>query len=451
LAQRFDAVIVGAGPGGGGAALELAAGGMRVALCERELLGGECPYWACMPSKALLRPPEVRSEARRAAGLGEPGQDFAAVAAHRDRVIHYLDDSKKAKAYDERGIAVYRGEATIADRGHVEVDGQALRAERIVIATGAPASIPPIEGLEDAGCWTNREATTFSSVPESVVVLGGGPVGIELGQALRRFGSRVTLVEAADHLMSREEPRIGELAAEALVEDGVDIRLASRAEAVSREGDGLRTVTLSDGEEVSGAELLVAVGREPRTQGLGLERVGVELGARGEVMVDERLRAADGVWAVGDVTGILPFTHAGAYQARVAAGDMLEEDVRADYRAIPRVVFSDPEIASVGLSAAQARDEGIDVDTVRVELPDAIGRPITYEQKPRGQELELVADRERGVLVGAWAVAPLAGEWIRQAAMAIKLRAPLEVLRDTVSQFPTFCEGFTEGVRLFGR
>jgi dihydrolipoamide dehydrogenase len=447
VAERYDAVVIGAGPAGGTAALELAAGGMDVALCERELLGGECPYWACLPSKALLRPPEARLEARRAPGLGEPTQDFAPIAAHRDRVIGHLDDSKKAEAYDRRGIAVARGDARIAGPGRVEVAGRKLDADRIVIATGTDPAVPPIDGLDAAGYWTNRHATTLSEVPDSVVVLGGGPVGLELAQALRRLGAAVTLVEAADRLLGHEAPRVGELLGEVMRGDGIEVRTGSTPVSVERGANGRRTVALDDGERVSAAELLVAVGRRPRTDGLGLEHLGVELGDGEEVLVDERCRAADGVWAVGDVTAVMDFTHVGSYQARVAAADVLGREARADYAAIPRVAFTDPEVASVGVSAERAEADGIHVATAHLDLVDSLARPITYEEEPRRQELELVADRDCGILVGAWAVAPLAGEWIHQAAMAIKLRASIETLRDTVSQFPTFSEGFSEAVR----
>jgi len=447
LSDRYDAVIIGAGPAGRGAAGDLAEAGLRVAACERELVGGECPYWACIPSKALLRPPEARADARRAAGLGEPDQRFAEVAAYRDELTRHLDDSVPAEALEKKGVDLYRGVARIVGPGRVEVGGQTLETERIVVSCGTVSNIPPIDGLEQAGYWTNREATTLSEIPESVVVLGGGPVGIELSQMLRRFGAEVTLLQASEQLLPREDPRVGELIAEALREEGVDVRTGGRATSVVREENGGRKVTLEDGGEVTGTQLLVAIGRRPRTDELGLESAGIELGEHGEIPIDERCRAGAGVWALGDVTGTLPFTHVASYQARVACADILGRDARTDYAAIPRVVFSDPEIAAVGLSAGDARERGIDVVTSRLDLVDSIARPITYEQEPRGQELEVVADRERGVLIGAWAVAPLAGEWIHQAAMAIKLRAPLDVLRDTVSQFPTYCEGFTNAVR----
>ena len=447
MSDRYDAVVIGAGPAGRGAAGQLADAGLRVAACERELVGGECPYWACIPSKALLRPPEARAEARRAAGLGEPDQRFADIAAYRDELVRHLDDSAPAEALEKKGVDLFRGVGRIAGPGRVEVGDRTLETERILIACGTVSNIPPIDGLEQAGYWTNREATTLSQVPESVVVLGAGPVGVELSQVLHRFGAEVTLLESSEHLLAREDPRVGELIVEALRQDGIDVRTATRAVSVACSDDGRRTVALEGGGEVSAAELLVAIGRRPRTDELGLDAVGIEPGDGGEVVVDERCRAGEGVWAIGDVTATLPFTHVASYQARVACADILGREARADYAAVPRVVFSDPEIAAVGLSAAAARDRGIDVVTSRLDLVDSIARPITYEQDPRGQELEIVADRERGVLVGAWAVAPLAGEWIHQAAMAIKLRAPLETLGDTVSQFPTYAEGFTEAVR----
>ena len=447
MSDRYDAVVIGAGPAGRGAAGQLADAGLRVAACERELVGGECPYWACIPSKALLRPPEARAEARRAAGLGEPDQRFADIAAYRDELVRHLDDSAPAEALEKKGVDLFRGVGRIAGPGRVEVGDRTLETERILIACGTVSNIPPIDGLEQAGYWTNREATTLTRVPESVVVLGAGPVGVELSQVLHRFGAEVTLLEGSEHLLAREDPRVGELIVEALRQDGIDVRTATRAVSVVCSEDGRRTVALDGGGEVSAAELLVAIGRRPRTDELGLDAVGIEPGDGGEVVVDERCRAGEGVWAIGDVTATLPFTHVASYQARVACADILGREARADYAAVPRVVFSDPEIAAVGLSAAAARDRGIDVVTSRLDLVDSIARPITYEQDPRGQELEIVADRERGVLVGAWAVAPLAGEWIHQAAMAIKLRAPLETLGDTVSQFPTYAEGFTEAVR----
>lgn len=443
MSQHYDAIVIGMGPAGEVAVSRLARQGLRVALAERELIGGECAYWACIPSKTLLRPPEARFAARRAAGTTEPDQRWPEVVEYRDYMIRNLDDSRQVETYRQMGVAVHKGEAMIAGPGRVELGGETLETDRIVVATGSDTKVPPVPGLEEAGYWTNREATTLADVPNSAVILGGGPVGVELAQMLRRYGSEVALVEAEDRLMPREDPPVGEILAGVLREEDVDVRVGAPASEVSTSG-GRRTVKLADGAEVSGTELIVAAGRAPRVHGIGLETLGIEPDARG-IEVDERCRAADGVWAVGDVTGIMAFTHVGMYQARVVADDVAGRQPRADYRAIPRVVFSDPETAAVGLTEESARRRGIDVASSRVSLPDTLARPWTYEKDPRG-ELGLVADRERRVLVGAWAVAPLAGEWIHQAALAIKLEAPLAVLRDSVAQFPTFSEAYLKGV-----
>ncbi|MCW3018661.1 MAG: pyridine nucleotide-disulfide oxidoreductase dimerization region [Solirubrobacterales bacterium] len=412
---------------------------MRVALVERELVGGECAYWACIPSKTLLRPAEARAEAARAAGVERPALRWPELAAYRDFMVRNLDDSKEVEGYRGEGVEVLRGEGTIAGPGSVQVAGQALACERIVVATGSETATPAIDGLAQAGFWTNREATTLEQLPDSVIVLGGGPVGIELGQFFARFGAHVTLVQAQERLIPREEPAVAELIAQTLRSEGVELRLGTSAESVAR-GDGAHHVRLSDGEEISAAELLVATGRRPRVDGIGLETVGIEPGAHG-IEVDERCRAGEGVWAIGDVTGVMPFTHVGMYQGRIAAADIAGEDARASYGAIPRVVFSDPEIAAVGLTTEQAQAQGMELESARIELAEAIARPWTYERDPRG-ELGLLADRRRQVLVGAWAVAPLASEWIHQAALAIKAEVPLAVLRDTVAQFPTFSEAY---------
>jgi len=445
VTSRYDAIIIGAGPAGEVSATRLGEQGLRVGLAERELVGGECAYWACIPSKTLLRPPEVRAEAARVAGLDQPDQHWAQVAAYRDYMIRNLDDAAQVDAYRAKGIDVYKGTARITGPGSVEVDGSTLATERIIVATGSDQAIPAIAGLAEAGYWTNREATTLNDLPDSVVILGGGPVGIELGQFFRRFGVDVTLVHSHDRLISREEPAVSELIGEVLRSEGVALRLSARAVSVERR-NGSRVVRLADGEELRASELVLATGRRARVDGLGLETVGVRPGPRG-IPVDVRCRAADGVWAIGDVTGIMPFTHVGMYQGRIACDDIAGRDVRASYDAIPRVVFSDPEIAAVGVSQAQAQARGIKVSAARISLPEKIARPWTYEQNPRG-DLGLVADRERGVLIGAWAVAPLAGEWIHHVALAIKTRTPLAVLRDTVAQFPTFSEGLLKAVEV---
>jgi pyruvate/2-oxoglutarate dehydrogenase complex dihydrolipoamide dehydrogenase (E3) component len=441
VSERFDAIVVGAGPAGEVAASRLPKLGLRTALVERELVGGECAYWACVPSKTLLRPPEVRFEAQRTAGTAVPEQSWSEVAAYRDYMIRHLDDRNQVAGYERDGVSVHKSEARFSGPGRLELDGARLESERIIVATGSDPAVPDIPGLQEAGYWTNREATNLHEIPESVVVLGGGPVGIELGQFLRRFGAEVTIVQLPDRLLPREDPAVGALIGERLREDGIDVRIGARAVAVERRGRR-RVVRLADGSVTTADELLVATGRRARVD--GLDGLDIEVGPRG-VAIDERCRAADGVWAIGDVTGVMPFTHVGMYQARVVVDDIAGRPRAADYQAIPRVVFSDPEIAAVGLTEQRAREQGMRVTTARVNLPDVIARPRTYERDPRG-ELGLVADTQRGSLVGAWAVAPLAGEWIHYAALAIKTRTSLDVLRDTVAQFPTFSEAFLKGL-----
>ncbi len=405
-AERYDAVVLGAGPAGEVAASRLAAQDLKVALVERELIGGECGYWACIPSKTLVRAPEVRSEAQRAAGVATAELAWPELAAYRDEMIRHLDDAKQVQGYRDDGVDVFKSAGRISGAGQVEVEGRTLQTERIVVATGSDARIPPIEGLDDAGYWTNREATTLRAIPESIVILGGGPVGVELGQFLRRFGTDVTIVDHGERLLSREDPRVGELIGRTLTGEGIELRLGVKAVSVELR-DGRRVMHLDDGSQASGQELLIATGRAPRVHDIGLESLGIEPDPKG-LAVDARCRVADGVWAIGDVTGVMPFTHVGMYQGRIVVADIAGEQPSADYTAIPRVVFSDPEVAAVGLTEAQARERGVDLTTARVALADSIARPWTYETEPGG-ELGLLADRHRQVLIGAWAVGPLAG------------------------------------------
>jgi pyruvate/2-oxoglutarate dehydrogenase complex dihydrolipoamide dehydrogenase (E3) component len=434
--EHYDAVAIGSGPGGRGAAKRLAQAGLRVAMLESELVGGECPFWACIPSKALLRPVEVVSEARHAAGLSAPQVSWSEVSQYRDYMNSGLDDAKKFAAYSEMGIDIIRGEGHITAPGTVEVGERRLETERIILATGSLAAIPEIEGLSEIEYWTNREGTSFHEVPSSTIVLGGGPVGVELGQVLSRYGSDVTIVEAADQLLAREHPKVGEMLAEQLEGEGIMVRTGVKAERVRSRSGGTH-LTLSDGRTHEGERLLVATGRRPRVEGLGLENVGVHFDQSG-ITIDHRCRAAPGVWAIGDVTGVAPFTHVAAYQARVAVADIQGREVRADYRAIPRVVFSEPEVAAVGLTPREADDAGLNTAEVVVGL-DEVDRTETYGKDLKGR-LGLLADTGRQVLVGAWAVGPLASEWIHTAVMAIKAEVPLAVLKDTVIQFPTFSE-----------
>jgi dihydrolipoamide dehydrogenase len=440
--DRFDVVVVGAGPAGETVASRLADEGMSLALVERELVGGECAYWACIPSKTLLRPGEARNAAQRAPGTTAGETRWRDVAKYRDFMVRNLDDSDEIKSYEESGVRVFKGDGVLRGPGAVAVGDRVLRCERIVLATGTLPLIPPIDGLAEAGYWTNREVTALTEVPDSVIILGGGPVGIEFAQLLRGFGTEVALVEAAERLLAREEPRVGELIVDALRADGIDVRVGAKVTAVSK-ADGQRTVQFGD-ERLSAKELVVAVGRRPRVDGLGLETVGLEPGEHG-IEVDERCRAGEGIWAIGDVTGVMPFTHAAMYQGRIVVADIAGREARADFTAIPRVVFCDPEVAAVGLTEQQARAKGIDVVSATIKLRDALARSWTYETDPRG-ELALLADRERRTLAGAWAVGPLASEWIHYGALAIKAQIPIPVLLDTVAQFPTFSEAYQKAL-----
>ena len=441
MPERFDVAILGAGPAGEHAAYALSEEGKRVLLIERELIGGECTNWACIPTKTLLRPAELRGATERAAGVRTAVTDWPELDRYRDYMTSAGDDSARVARYGEMGVTVVKGEGRLAGPGAIDVGGRRVEAEQILVSTGSGPVIPPIEGLFASGFWTNREASALHELPRSAVVLGGGPVGVELAQFMRRFGVEVTIVQGSSRLADREDPRVGDLLAETLQRDGIRVRLGAQAQRVSVEGDE-KVVALDDGNEVRGEVLVVAVGRRPRGRDIGLETVGVEPTASGAVPVDKRCRVTTGIWACGDCTGQALFTHVAKYRARIAVADMAGHGRAADYSAIPRVIFTDPEIASVGLTEAQAREQGLDVAVAHLDLPSGgVARAYTYEQNPRG-EMALIADRGAGVLVGAWAVAPQAGEWIHEAVLAIRARVALDVLLDTVPQFPSFSEGY---------
>ncbi len=438
MAERFDVVVIGAGPGGEVVADRLLAAGRSVALVERELIGGECAYWACIPSKVLVRGPEVRAEAAQVPGAGTPDLDWQRTSDWRDTMIRHLDDAKQVASYEQQGMTVVKGEARLAGPGKVEVDGRQLEATDIVLATGSASKTPPMEVGDGVEVWTNREATTLTELPGRAVFVGGGPVGVELSQFLARFDVEVTLVQSPDTLVNREDPRVGELLRAALEADGVTVKTGVKATRARRDG-ATTVVELDDGTTVGTDAFVAAAGRRPRVDDLGLGTVGLDPDAGLEV--DDRLRVGDGLWAVGDVTGVMPFTHVAKYQARVLAANLLGGDRRARYDGIPRVVFSSPEVAAAGLTAARARERGIDVVTTELDLTAAIARPWTYSEQPQGT-MGLLVDRARRVLVGAWAVAPLASEWIHEPALAIRAGVPLDVLLDGVAQFPTWSEGF---------
>jgi pyruvate/2-oxoglutarate dehydrogenase complex dihydrolipoamide dehydrogenase (E3) component len=406
---------------------------VEISVVERELAGGECSYYACLPTKTLLRPTEALASARSAPGAAEAVTgdiDIERVLWWRDQVTDGRDDSWHADWLREQRAELVRGDARVLEPGVVAAGERELAYDELVIATGSIPSLPPLDGLESVDYWTNREAIWASAVPRSLVVLGGGAVGVELAQFFRRVGAEVTLVEHNPHLLPRLDADAGALLAQRFGEDGIRVVLEAKAEHVEPTPDGVR-VMLASRETLDAERLLVATGRTPRVHQLGLEQLGVEVTTRG-VIVDDRLRAADRVWAIGDAAGVGLLTHLGKYQARVAAANIVGGNVRADYRAIPAAVFTDPQVGSVGTM------EGEGVVTGRFDITG--GRLSTYERPKRPGFVKLAADGERRVLVGAVAVGPEAGEWLGQLTLAIRAALPLEVLLDTIQPYPTFSE-----------
>ena len=402
---------------GGGSTGEHFVGALRrlddeveLTLVERRLVGGECSYWACIPTKTMLRAPELVAAARHAPGLQVGGLDAAEVFRWRDLVVDGRDDASQVAFLESKRCALVRGDGVVARPGVVTVDGRELPYDRLVIATGSSPAIPPVvEGLD---YWTNKEATETTEVPATLLVLGGGPVGCELAQFFARVGSKVTLAEASERLLPLVDADAAALVQAALEEDGVEIRLGASVEAGDLHGHD---------------RILVATGRRPNVG--GLDALGLTLSRRG-VEVDERLRAAENVWAIGDVTGIAQFTHVGKYQARIAAYDMTGRATRADYRAIPATIFTDPQVATVGTLEGQ---------TARWELTST-SRLSTYERPKRLGFVKVAADPERRVVTGALAVGPEAGEWLQQLTLAIRAEVPIETLLDVIPPFPTFSE-----------
>ena len=438
--ERFDVIVIGMGPGGEAAAGRLLDAGRRVAVVERELIGGECAYWACIPSKTLLRGPEARAAAGRYAGVSTPTLNWPGLRDYRDYMIRHLDDAAQVRGYEQAGATVIKGPARLAGRGRVEAGGEVLEADHIVIATGSEPVRPPVEGLDTVTVWTNREATTVRDIPARVLLIGGSAVGTELGTFYARMGAQTTIVQRGERLIDREDPRVGELAAQALQAEGITVHVGRTVARAQPSADGA-VITLDDGTKVETDVVIIGAGRRPSTAGIGLNAAGVQADSRGGIPVDQHCQAGIGVWAVGDVTGISLFTHVATYQGRVAADNILGRDRAATYEGIPRVVFADPEIAAVGLTAAQATDRGIATATAEISVADSVDRSWTYERDPRGA-VAVLADRDRAVLVGAWAVAPLASEWIHYAALAIRAQIPIRVLLDQVAQFPTYTEAW---------
>jgi pyruvate/2-oxoglutarate dehydrogenase complex dihydrolipoamide dehydrogenase (E3) component len=451
--EHTEVAVIGLGVGGEEAAGRLAEAGLHVTGIENRLVGGECPYWACIPSKMMIRAANLLAEARRIPGMAGTSAvtaDWAPVAQRiRAEATDNWDDKVAVDRFTGKGGHFIRGRAAITGPGQLTVtapDGttRALAARRgIVVATGTDPAVPPVPGLAGTPYWTNRDAAEAEQVPESLIVLGGGPVGAELSQVFARFGARVTVIEAQPRLLPAAEPEAGDLLAAVFDREGIDVSTGTPAARISH--DGRRFTVSLDGEAVTAERLLVAAGRRTRLAELGVAALGLDAAAR-VITVDERMRAAEGLWAIGDITGVSAHTHMAMYQADIAVRDILGTGgPAADYRAVPAVTFTDPEIGQAGLTEAQARQRGIDVRTGITQVPSS-ARGWIHKAGNDGF-IKLVADTGRGVLVGATSAGPTGGEVLGALVLAIHAQVPISSLKTMIYAYPTFYRAIQDAVR----
>jgi pyruvate/2-oxoglutarate dehydrogenase complex dihydrolipoamide dehydrogenase (E3) component len=435
-----DVVVIGMGPGGEDAAERLAMAGLSVAGVEARLVGGECPYWGCVPSKMMIRAADLLAEGRRIPGMAgscEVHPDWAPVAGRiRAEATDDWDDKVAVDRFTGQGGTFLRGHGVITAPGEVTVGDRVLRARRgIIINTGTEPAIPPIPGLAGTPFWTNHEAIEATQVPASLLVVGGGAIGAELSQVFARFGAKVTVVEGADRVLALEEPEAGALVGEVFRREGIDVHTGSMAASVDY-GDAGFTLTLANGTAVKADTLLVATGRRANLASVGVGAIGIDETARA-IPVDDHLRAAPGVWAVGDITGKGAFTHMSMYQANIVVADILGQDVSpAEYHAVPRVTFTDPEIGAVGLTEAQARKQGLAVRVGVSQIPSST-RGWIHKAGNDGF-IKLVEDAGRGILAGATSAGPWGGEVLGALAVAVHARVPVRRLREMIYAYPTF-------------